>query len=230
MIWIILQNLSMNGSIFVIMYRKFFKRPLDFLLALFGLILVSPVIIIALIILALSFRENPFFLQKRPGRHERIFSVIKLKTMNSRKDANGNLLSDTERLTPLGIFIRKTSIDELPQLINVLKGEMSLIGPRPLLIRYQPYYTKEERKRFLIRPGITGLAQISGRNYITWEDRFAKDVEYSENITLAMDAQIIWKTFLKVLKSDDIEVDPTANPDMEYLDIERQDWKEKGLL
>ena len=230
MIWIILQNLSMNGSIFVIMYRKFFKRPLDFLLALFGLILVSPVIIIALIILALSFRENPFFLQKRPGRHERIFSVIKLKTMNSRKDANGNLLSDTERLTPLGIFIRKTSIDELPQLINALKGEMSLIGPRPLLIRYQPYYTKEERKRFLIRPGITGLAQISGRNYITWEDRFAKDVEYSENITLAMDAQIIWKTFLKVLKSDDIEVDPTANPDMEYLDIERQDWKEKGLL
>lgn len=220
----------MNGSIFVIMYKKYFKRPLDFLLALIGLIIISPILLISIIVLSLSFRESPFFTQKRPGKHERIFSVIKLKTMNSKKDADGNLLSDTERLTPLGIFIRKTSIDELPQLINVLKGEMSLIGPRPLLIRYQPYYTEEERKRFLIRPGITGLAQISGRNYITWEDRFAKDVEYSENITLAMDAKIIWKTLLKVLKSDDIEVDPTANPDMEYLDIERRDWKEKDFL
>ncbi|UWX56571.1 sugar transferase [Maribacter litopenaei] len=212
------------------MYRKFFKRPLDFLLALVGLIIVSPVLLIAILILAIDFRENPFFMQERPGKHEKIFSVIKLKTMNSRKDANGNLLSDTERLTPLGIFIRKTSIDELPQLINVLKGEMSLIGPRPLLIRYQPYYTLEERKRFSIRPGITGLAQISGRNYITWEDRFARDVEYSENITFAMDVDIIWKTILKVVKSDDIEVDPTSNPDMEYLDVERRDWKEKGLL
>lgn len=220
----------MNGSIFVTMYRKFFKRPLDFLLALFGLIVLSPILLFTILLLALSFRENPFFMQKRPGRFERIFSVIKLKTMNSKKDANGNLLSDTERLTPMGIFIRKTSIDELPQLVNVLKGEMSLIGPRPLLIRYQPYYTKEERKRFSIRPGITGLAQISGRNYITWEDRFAKDVEYSENITLAMDAKIIWKTILKVLKSDDIEVDPTANPTMEYLDVERKDWKEKDFL
>lgn len=220
----------MNGSIFVTMYRKFFKRPLDFLLALFGLIIASPILLVTIIVLALSFRENPFFLQPRPGRFERIFSVIKLKTMNSKKDADGNLLSDTERLTPLGIFIRKTSIDELPQLINVMKGEMSLIGPRPLLIRYQPYYTQEERKRFSIRPGITGLAQISGRNFITWEDRFAKDVEYSENITLAMDAKIICKTILKVLKSDDIEVDPTANPAMEYLDVERHDWKEKGLL
>lgn len=230
MIWIILRNLSMNGSIFATMYRKFFKRPLDFILALFGLIIASPILLITIIVLALSFKENPFFLQHRPGRHERIFSVIKLKTMNSKKDADGNLLSDTERLTPLGILIRKTSIDELPQLVNVLKGEMSLIGPRPLLIRYQPYYTKEERKRFLIRPGITGLAQISGRNYITWEDRFSKDVEYSENITLAMDAKIIWKTVLKVLKSDDIEVDPTSNPAMEYLDVVRSDWKEQDFL
>ena len=207
-------------------YKKYFKRPLDVLLALIGLIVFSPLLLISIIVLAISFKESPFFLQKRPGKNEKIFSVLKLKTMNSKKDANGNLLSDTERLTPLGIFIRKTSIDELPQLINVLKGDMSLIGPRPLLIRYLPYHTEREKKRFLIRPGITGLAQVSGRNFITWENRFAKDVEYVENITFATDMKIFWLTFMKVISSDDIEVDPQSNPGMEFLDIERSSWEQ----
>ncbi len=207
-------------------YKNYFKRPLDFLMALTGLIVFSPILLIAIIVLTISFKESPFFTQKRPGRHEKIFSVLKLKTMNSKKDAQGNLLPDTDRLTPLGIFIRKTSIDELPQLVNVLKGDMSLIGPRPLLIRYLPYHTEREKKRFLIRPGITGLAQISGRNFISWEERFAKDVEYMENLTFKMDAKIFWSTVMKVMSSDDIEVDPQGNPDMQFLDIERSSWEE----
>lgn len=204
------------------MYKKYFKRPLDFFLALFGFLLVLPIVFITAIILAISFKESPFFVQKRPGRHEKIFSILKLKTMNNKRDAEGNLLPDSERLTPLGIFVRKTSIDELPQLLNVIKGEMSLIGPRPLLIRYLPYYTTEERKRFSARPGITGLAQVSGRNLITWESKFEKDVTYVENLTFIMDIKILWKTFKKVLKSADIEVDPNANPTTEAMDLIRQ--------
>lgn len=207
-------------------YKNYFKRPLDFIMALSGLIVFSPILLIAIIILAISFKESPFFTQKRPGKHQKIFSVLKLKTMNSKKDVNGNLLPDTDRLTPLGVFIRKTSIDELPQLINVLKGDMSLIGPRPLLIRYLPYHTERELKRFLIRPGITGLAQISGRNFISWEERFERDVEYMENLTFRMDAKIFWSTVMKVMSSDDIEVDPQANPGMQFLDIERSSWEQ----
>ncbi len=207
-------------------YKNYFKRPLDFMMALGGLIVLSPILLIAIIVLAIGFRGNPFFTQRRPGKNEKIFSVLKLKTMTNKKDAAGNLLPDSERLTPLGIFIRKTSIDELPQLINVLKGDMSLIGPRPLLIRYLPYHTEEERRRFSIRPGITGLAQISGRNFITWEDRFAKDVEYVDNLTFAMDAKIFWETLKKVISSDDIEVDPQSNPKMEFLDVERSSWEQ----
>ena len=204
------------------MYKKYFKRPLDFLLALFGFLLVLPIVFITAIILAISFKESPFFVQRRPGRHEKIFSILKLKTMSNKRDAEGNLLPDSERLTPLGIFVRKTSIDELPQLLNVIKGEMSLIGPRPLLIRYLPYYTKEERKRFVARPGITGLAQVSGRNLITWESKFEKDVTYVENLTFAHDIKILWMTFQKVIKSADIEVDPNANPTTEAMDLIRQ--------
>ncbi|MGO4921001.1 sugar transferase [Maribacter spongiicola] len=204
------------------MYKKFFKRPLDFLLATFGFILVFPIVFITAIILAISFRESPFFVQRRPGRHEKIFSILKLKTMNNKRDADGNLLPDSERLTPLGVFVRKTSIDELPQLLNVIKGEMSLIGPRPLLIRYLPYYTTEERKRFSARPGITGLAQVSGRNLITWESKFENDVTYVENLSFTNDVKILWLTFQKVLKSADIEVDPNANPTTEAMDLIRQ--------
>ena len=204
-------------------YKKYFKRPLDFILALFGLIILLPIMVITTIVIAIGFKSWPFFIQKRPGKDEEIFSVLKFKTMNDKKDENGELLPDTDRLTPLGIFIRKTSIDELPQLINVLKGDMSLIGPRPLLIRYSPYYTEEERKRFLVKPGITGLAQVSGRNFITWEEKFKKDVEYVSNITFKTDLLIYWKTLQKVFKSEGIEVDPNSNPVMMALDIIREE-------
>jgi len=207
-------------------YKNYFKRPLDFILALLGLIVLSPLLLITIIVLTISFRENPFFTQKRPGKKEKIFSVLKLKTMTNEKDASGNLLPDKDRLTPMGIFIRKTSIDELPQLINVLKGDMSLIGPRPLLIRYLPYYTEEEKKRFLIRPGITGLAQVSGRNFIGWDEKFAKDIEYYENLTFTTDIKIFWLTLKKVVSSDDIDVDPTSNPYIKFLDIERSSWEQ----
>ncbi|WP_317127160.1 sugar transferase [Maribacter algicola] len=208
------------------MYKKYFKRPLDFFLSLLGLLVVSPILLLAIIAIAISFRENPFFTQKRPGKHERIFSVLKLKTMNSKKDKDGNLLPDKFRLTPFGIFIRKTSIDELPQLVNVLKGDMSLIGPRPLLIRYLPYYLENEKPRFLIRPGITGLAQISGRNYMTWEERFEKDIEYMNNMSFKMDLYIIWKTIQKIFNPGEIEVDPNSNPAMLAMDLQRKEWPE----
>jgi undecaprenyl phosphate N,N'-diacetylbacillosamine 1-phosphate transferase len=208
------------------MYKNYFKRPLDILFCIIGLILVSPILLMAIIAIAISFRENPFFTQKRPGKNKEIFSVFKLKTMNSRKDRNGNLLPDTDRLTPFGIFIRKTSIDELPQLINVIKGDMSLIGPRPLLIRYLPYYTEEENKRFGIRPGITGLAQITGRNYMSWEERFEKDIEYMEHVNFKKDLYIYWKTIQKVFNPGEIEVDPNSNPSMLAMDLQRQEWPE----
>lgn len=208
------------------MYKNYFKRPLDIAFCLIGLTLLSPILIIAIIAIAISFRENPFFTQKRPGKHQKIFSVLKLKTMNSKKDKQGELLPDSERLTPFGIFIRKTSIDELPQLINVIKGDMSLIGPRPLLIRYLPYYTEEEKQRFLIRPGITGLAQVSGRNFMSWEKRFQKDIEYMKDMSFKNDIIIYWKTVQKVFNPGEIEVDPNSNPSMLAMDLQRQEWPE----
>lgn len=210
----------------LMIYKNYFKRPLDILLCVVGLSLFSPILIIALVAIAISFGENPFFTQKRPGKNKKVFSVLKLKTMNSKKDSEGNLLSDTERLTPFGIFIRKTSIDELPQLINVIKGDMSLIGPRPLLVRYLPYYTEEENRRFLIRPGITGLAQITGRNFMSWEDKFKKDLEYMDTMSFVNDMKIYWQTVLKVINPEEIEVDPNSNPNMLAMDLERMQWPE----
>ena len=196
----------------------YIKRFLDFIIALIGLLMVLPILIIVAFILAIDFKESPFFTQNRPGKNEKIFKVLKFKTMNNKKDKNGELLTDTERLTPLGIFIRKTSIEELPQLFNVLKGEMSLIGPRPLLVHYLPYYTKKERIRFTVKPGITGLAQISGRNFLTWEQKFEKDVYYVKHLSFAQDVNIFFKTILKVFKSEGIEVDQSFDPMMIPLD------------
>lgn len=201
-------------------YKNYFKRPLDILLAVLGLILFSPIILVIIIILTISYKGTPFFIQKRPGKNEKIFSVFKFKTMNDKTDNDGNLLPDADRLTPIGIFIRKTSLDELPQLVNIIKGEMSLIGPRPLLIRYLPHYTPEERIRFDARPGITGLAQISGRNFLSWEDRFKKDVTYVSSISFINDAKIFWTTVIKVVKGADIEVDQTS-AEMEAMDTQR---------
>ena len=149
-------------------------------------------------------RGNPFFCQDRPGKDEKIFKLIKFRSMSNKKDKDGNLLPDKDRITSYGEFIRKTSVDELPELINVLKGDMALVGPRPLLVEYLPYYTEEEKHRHDVRPGITGLAQINGRNYITWEETFKLDVEYTRNITLFGDITILFKTIGKVLKREDV--------------------------
>ena len=176
------------------MYRLFFKRIFDVLAALIGLIFLSPIILVLILVLAIVNKGNPCFAQKRPEKNEKIFTIFKFKTMNDSKDTNGNVLPDNERLTPLGKFIRKASLDEIPQLINVFIGDMSFIGPRPLLIRYLPYQTPNEKKRHQIRPGITGLAQISGRNLLNWDDRLKKDVEYVENISFLNDFSILLKT------------------------------------
>jgi lipopolysaccharide/colanic/teichoic acid biosynthesis glycosyltransferase len=202
------------------------KRFFDIILSFFGLLVLAPLLIIIAILLVLDFKGTPFFTQKRPGKDEQIFQVLKFKTMNNRTDEEGNLLPDTDRLTPLGVFVRKTSIDELPQLVNVLMGDMSLIGPRPLLVKYLPYYTEEERIRFNVKPGITGLAQISGRNFLTWEQKFEKDVTYVQQLSFKEDAKIFFKTILKVFKSEGVEVDQSFDPMMIPLDILRKDKKD----
>ncbi|MEP5547904.1 sugar transferase [Maribacter dokdonensis] len=200
----------------------YLKRLFDIVLSLFGLLVLSPILLVVAIILALDFKDTPFFTQSRPGKNEKIFKVLKFKTMNNKKDKNGELLSDTERLTALGIFIRKTSIDELPQLFNVLIGDMSLIGPRPLLVKYLPYYKSEERIRFSVRPGITGLAQVTGRNYMSWDEKFRKDIYYVKNLSFKQDAQIFYKTLIKVFQTSDVELDQSSY--MADLDIERKDY------
>ncbi|MDG1572724.1 sugar transferase [Robiginitalea sp. M366] len=192
------------------MYQQVFKRSFDLIFALLGLILAFPLLLILCGLIYLETRENPIFSQRRPGLHEKIFRLYKLKTMNSRTDATGALLPDAERLTRTGAFIRKTSLDEIPQLYNVLKGDMSFIGPRPLLIRYLPFYTEQERIRHSVRPGITGLAQVSGRNTLGWDARLQKDMEYVEGLSLGMDLRVVARTILKVLKRSDIVILPTT--------------------
>lgn len=192
------------------MYKHFFKRIIDFIISLIAFLLLSPVFFIVLIFLAIANNGKPFFFQKRPGLNEKIFKVIKFKTMNDKKDAQGNLLPDAVRLTTVGAFVRKTSLDEIPQLINVLKGDMSLIGPRPLLPEYLPLYNDEQKKRHNVRPGITGWAQINGRNAISWQKKFELDVWYVTNLSFVLDVKIFFKTFLKVFKSEGINTQGQA--------------------
>jgi len=186
------------------MYRTLLKPTLDFLLSLLALLLLSPLFLVITLFLTISNSGHPFFTQNRPGKNARPFKVIKFRTMNKKKDDNGNLLHDAERLTKRGKFIRKTSLDEIPQLINVLKGEMSLIGPRPLLVEYLPLYSKEQARRHEVRPGITGWAQINGRNAITWEQKFQYDVYYVDNCSFILDMTILLMTIKKVFKSEGI--------------------------
>ncbi|SDE87907.1 sugar transferase [Epilithonimonas hungarica] len=186
------------------MYGKIVKPCFDFLLALTALLVLSPIFLLVTVALFFANQGNPFFFQKRPGKNERIFRIIKFKTMNDNKDANGNLLPDAERLTAVGIFIRKTSLDEIPQLINVLKGDMSLIGPRPLLPQYLPLYTYAQRRRHLVRPGITGWAQVNGRNAISWQRKFELDVWYVDNLSFSVDLKVLLMTLKKVYKSEGI--------------------------
>ena len=182
----------------------FFKRLLDISIALGTLILLSPLLVIITLLLKYVNNGKAFFFQERPGKDEKPIYIIKFKSMNDKKDAAGNLLPDNQRLTKLGAFIRKFSFDELPQLINVLKGDMSLVGPRPLLYKYIPLYSEEQKKRHLVKPGITGWAQINGRNAISWTEKFSLDVYYQQHISFALDIKILFLTVLKVLKREGV--------------------------
>ena len=190
------------------MYEKFFKRILDFTIVLCVLLVIWPFLLIITILL-LIFNEGAgaFFTQERPGYKGKIFKIIKFKTMNERKDADGKLLPDVQRITKFGSIVRKLSLDELPQLINVLKGDMAIIGPRPLLVQYLPLYSKEQARRHDVRPGITGWAQCNGRNNISWTKKFELDVWYVDHISFALDFNIVWQTAMKVLKRADIDND-----------------------
>ncbi len=186
------------------MYAKFFKRMLDFTFSLGAIIVISPILLILTVVGAVAMGGDPFFTQERPGRREKIYKLVKFRTMNNKKDKHGKLLPDEKRLTSYGKWLRSTSLDELPELFNILKGDMSIIGPRPLLVRYLPRYNKEQHRRHKVRPGLTGLAQVKGRNALTWEEKFKYDVEYVDNVTLANDVKIIIDTIKIVLKCDGI--------------------------
>ena len=186
------------------MYAKYLKRYLDFWIALIALIVLSPVLIVLTVIGAVKMKGNPFFTQERPGLHEKIFKLIKFRTMTNEKDKNGNLLPDEKRLTAYGKFLRSTSLDELPELINILKGDMAIIGPRPLLVRYLPRYNKEQHHRHDVRPGLTGYAQVNGRNALTWEKKFKLDVWYVKNISMMLDIKIFISTIKAVLRHEGI--------------------------
>lgn len=187
------------------MYRHCIKRLLDIFISLFGMLILSPVYLVVAVLVRLKLGSPVIFHQKRPGYHEKIFTLCKFRTMTDARDENGELLPDSERLTKFGLFLRKTSLDELPELWNIFKGDMSLIGPRPLLVSYLPWYTEREKLRHTVRPGLTGLAQVSGRNYIEWDKRLEKDVEYVEHLSFAMDVKVLWMTVKVVFgKSDEV--------------------------
>ncbi|MBT1688319.1 sugar transferase [Dawidia soli] len=192
------------------MYRSVFKPLFDFCVAFVALLLTSPLILGAMLALAIVNRGHIWFLQPRPGKDGKIFTVIKFKTMTDARDAQGVLLPDSDRLTAAGRFIRKTSLDELPQLINVVKGDMSLVGPRPLLVEYLPRYSAEQARRHDVRPGITGWAQVNGRNAISWKQKFTYDVWYVDNLSAALDIKILFLTIMKVLKADGITSDTSV--------------------
>lgn len=189
------------------MYRKYIKRLLDIVISLTALVVLSPILLVVAILVRCKLGSPVIFHQQRPGYNEEIFKLCKFRTMTDERDENGELLPDSVRLTKFGRMLRATSLDELPELWNILKGDMSIIGPRPLLVSYLPYYTKEEKLRHTVRPGLTGLAQVSGRNLLDWDKRFATDVEYVRNLTFAMDVKIFFLTIKKVFVRENIEVD-----------------------
>ena len=197
------------------MYAKFVKRLFDFILSLIALIVLSPVVLVLIVLGIIFMGGNPFFVQPRPGKkgkdgQEKIFKLIKFRTMDNRKDKNGNLLPDEVRLNKYGRILRSTSLDELPELLNILIGDMSIVGPRPLLVEYLPRYSEEQRHRHDVLPGLTGYAQVHGRNSITWEEKFKLDVEYVRNITFVGDLKIIFETVVKVLKHEGISAEGSA--------------------
>lgn len=191
-------------------YEAYIKRPLDFTLALIGIVVLSPIIIILTVLGTIKMRGNPFYTQERPGLNEQIFKLIKFRSMNSARDADGNLLPDVQRITKYGHLIRDTSLDELPELFNILKGDMSIVGPRPLLVKYLDRYNEEQHHRHDVRPGLTGLAQVHGRNCVTWEERFEMDLLYKQKITFFGDVRILLETVSAVLQHKDINSEETS--------------------
>ena len=196
------------------MYKTFFKKIIDFIAAFFGLLLLSPLFLVVTLGLYFANQGKPFFFQLRPGKGGKLFNIIKFKTMNDKKDADGALSSDGERLTKIGVFVRKTSLDEIPQLLNVLKGEMSLIGPRPLLPEYLPLYNAVQQRRHDVKPGITGWAQVNGRNAISWKQKFELDLWYVEHVSLWLDVQIFFLTLKKVFVREGINTANTATTEL----------------
>lgn len=192
------------------MYAHFFKRFLDFFLSLLGIVCLSPLLLVLTVLGYFKMKGNPFFTQERPGWHEKIFKLVKFRTMTNEKDVNGELLPDEQRLNAYGKFLRSTSLDELPELYNILKGDMSIIGPRPLLVRYLPRYNEEQRHRHDVRPGLTGYAQAHGRNAVTWEEKFKMDVWYTKNVSFKTDWGIFWDTVRIVLKREGISSETSA--------------------
>lgn len=192
------------------MYACFFKRFIDFVLSLLGIICLSPLLLVLTVVGYFKMKGNPFFTQERPGLHEKIFKLVKFRTMTNETDKDGNLLPDEQRLNSYGKFLRSTSLDELPELYNILKGDMSIIGPRPLLVRYLPRYNEEQRHRHDVRPGLTGYAQAHGRNAVTWEDKFKMDVWYTRNVSFKTDWDIFWDTVRIVLKREGISSENSA--------------------
>ncbi len=212
------------------MYAKYIKRLLDFLLSLLGLVVLSPLLVILIILVRVKLGSPVFFGQKRPGYQQKIFLLHKFRTMTDERDENGNLLPDKDRLTSFGRFLRKTSLDELPELFNILKGDMSFIGPRPLLPEYLPYYTEREQLRHTVRPGLTGLAQASGRNLVNWDRRLAYDVEYVENLSFAMDCKVIVKTVQTVLGHSETVAEDTNAAEGNFAQIRRERLEKTGKL
>ena len=205
-------------------YNVCIKRCLDFILSLISIIILSPLYMIVIIVSFFKMKGNPFFFQDRPGKDEKIFKLVKFRSMSNEKDREGNLLPDSKRLNAYGKFLRKTSIDELPELFNILKGDMSIVGPRPLSVDYLPYYNEEEKKRHDVRPGLTGLAQVNGRNAVDWPKRFSYDVEYVNNISFIYDVKIILKTIGIVLKKSDVNVRGTTSI-IDFDKFRMQQWE-----
>lgn len=209
------------------MYAKYVKRILDFMIALVGLVVASPILLVIAILVRIKLGSPVLFSQERPGKGEKIFRLYKFRSMSDARDEQGNLLPDKDRLTPFGKMLRATSLDELPELINILKGDMSLIGPRPLLVSYLPWYTEREKLRHTVRPGLTGLAQVSGRNSLVWDKRLEKDVEYVENLSFMMDLKILFMTVKKVVCTDDVAEDTNVT-EGNLADIRRKQQMENA--
>ncbi len=213
----------------ITVYGRYVKRILDFLLALIGIVILSPLFFVLAVLVRTKLGSPVFFKQERPGKNEKVFTLCKFRTMTDKRDENGNLLPDSIRLTKFGKILRATSLDELPELLNILTGDMSIIGPRPLLVSYLPYYTEEEKLRHTVRPGLTGLAQVSGRNFIDWDSRFKKDVEYVRNLSFGMDMKVLWLTVRTVLGRGDVAEDTNVT-EGNFAEIRKKRLEETGSL